>query len=185
MTYIKPDQTLKNLALKLFSYKGRKFNVIAATNYQLRNYWDGGSKATVFAVLREGLKVSTPSVKTNDPANKQAHACFEIPPGVFLIEHIISCGKDIGITIVVRPDELDTGTLPPAPDVTEHEIIYLVFTTGFKCNYRFEEAVRSTGINAEDWSNAQQSCIAKGLTDKRGTPNITGKNIANSNRRFN
>jgi hypothetical protein len=184
MVYIKPDDTLKQLATQLFGYRGNKFQVNSATHYQMSNYWNGGSKATCYAINRAGLKVVSPSTKTNDPNNKQAHVSLEIPPGIFLIEHRISSGKDLGITVISRPDELDTGALPETHDCNDHELIYLCFTLAYKSNYRFNEAQRSTNINAEDWNNAKQSCISKGLTDKRGTPNLTGKNIANSTQKF-
>ena len=92
----------KRIALAAFpGYRGRKFNVRAVRTYTLDDYWDGGSRTYVKAVDLATGRVGEPSAMVHNPMNGAAHAQFEIPAGVALIEHSVFCGKDCGLTFVV------------------------------------------------------------------------------------
>lgn len=94
----------KKIAMTAFpEYRGRKFTARTQATYTMENYWDGGSRVYVKAVnLATGLVVEAARVSTN-PYNKAAHAEFEIPQGVAMIEHSFFCGKDCGLTFIVAP----------------------------------------------------------------------------------
>jgi hypothetical protein len=127
MAYIKPlDQktmnpetlnVIKALGKKAYpNYRGRKWELRFATSYTMENYWDGGSKTYAFAINLATGEISAPSAATTDPFNKAAHASFEIPAGFGIIENSIFCGKPMGISLVIRPDETKVlGYVPALP----------------------------------------------------------------------
>ncbi len=86
-------------------YRGRKFSLERKEKYHLQNYWDGGSRNYVVAVMcREGKLVSTSADYFNPITDSRAHGSFEIPRNVVLVEHCIFCGKDLGITLIFHPE---------------------------------------------------------------------------------
>ena len=44
-------------------------------------------------------------------------------------------------------------------------------------NYRYIEALRETGISAEDWERSKAECQQMGLLDKRGAITVEGRNV--------
>jgi hypothetical protein len=189
--YLKPEQTMINLAKKLFGYTGKKFKVTVANTYRLENYWDGGSKKDCYLIERNGLKFHAPSQATTNPFNAVAHERFYIPEGTFVLEHNISCGKDMGITFYVRSDEMDTMSLPESTELSRDEKIVLIATRSFKSsyagikNYRFSEARSKTGITESEWNAAKESLITKGLLNKAGAINTEGKNAIGTEQFYN
>jgi len=112
------------------NYKGRKWALSFGTSYQMENYWDGGSKTYAMAINLSTGEVSQPNQATNNPMNGAAHASFEIPPGFGIIEHCYFCGKDMGITLKIRPDETGVmGYVPvlPEPLFSQEEILGIGF----------------------------------------------------------
>lgn len=98
-------------------YKGRKWSLEFGSSYQMQNYWDGGSKTYAMAINLSTGQVSQPSAATTNPFREAAHAQIEIPPGFGIIEHTIFCGKDVGISLRIRPDE--TGVIGYVPALPE------------------------------------------------------------------
>lgn len=174
---------MKNLAKEIFGYTGRKFEVAIASTYRLEAYWSEGSRSSCVLVSRDGLAYSHPTPATKDPFKKEAHQTIDLPPGHFVLEHCISCGKDMGITFYVRPDEADTFELaPPSEELTRNEKIVLLATLSLKSsyggirNYRLHEAKRDTDITSLDYEAAKASLIERGYLNKAGAATIKGKN---------
>lgn len=99
-------------------WTGRKVSVRVATQYQMADYWDGGSRSFVVGYeLATGRKAETLGA-SQIPMNRLAHAVVSIPAGVALVEHSIFCGRDAGVTVVVRPEDavrlLPSTVSPPA-----------------------------------------------------------------------
>lgn len=87
-------------------YKGRKFSVAAAKTYALTNYWDGGSRCYCVAYdLATGKKADALNATAN-PFRSEAHGVIEIPVGIVIVERSIFMGKEAGVTIYVRPENL-------------------------------------------------------------------------------
>ena len=105
----------------------------------------------------------------------------ELPPGIVLVEHSIFCGRDTGITVHVRPDNLDQLKLPDAPQLTDDERVVLK-ATGWKSsyagirNYRFVEARRTTGITRERYETAKTALIERKLFNRAGAITNAGRN---------
>lgn len=131
MAYIKPiDQKtmdprtlnmIKGLTRNAYpNYHGRKWSLHFAKSYTMENYWDGGSKTYAMAINLATGEVSKPNAATTNPFNKAAHSSFDIPHGFGIIEHTISRGKDVGISLVINPDETKVlGYVPALPKVDE------------------------------------------------------------------
>lgn len=101
------DESIKTILSKTYpEWKGRKVFVLAATSYQMSNYWSEGSRNFVKAYsLTKGV-AADPSGIAQTPFHASAHARVEIPKDAVLVEHSIFCGKDTGVTIYVHPDNL-------------------------------------------------------------------------------
>jgi hypothetical protein len=111
----KSDKQIKAILQATYpEWKGRKVRITTATEYQMSDYWSEGSRNYV-----QALAIATGAAAANavagNPFKAGAHARIEIPSGVALVEHSIFCGKDGGITIYVRPEDL----APHLPGVQE------------------------------------------------------------------
>ena len=82
-------------------YRGRKIRTAVRASYTMADYWDGGSRYYVRAVELATGRIVDPSTFAQNPMNRAAHATFQIPAGIALIEHAISCGTDCGLTVIV------------------------------------------------------------------------------------
>lgn len=165
-------------------YAGRRFQIESATSVNVSgNYWDGGSRNYWGAVeLATGREAQ---LQTANPLAGQGRP-FEtaVPVGVVVWEHTIFCGKDLGVTFYVHPDNL-ARLLPNATEqaeLTEDEHMVLDFTAQLKSsynginNYRFYEAHIKTGITKVRWEAAKQALIERRLLDKRGAITVEGRN---------
>lgn len=103
---VKPDQFLKDVVHAAYpAYNGRKYKLEVATGpLDVRDSWDGGSRTYFVFVHLETLKVvPVPSLGSiNDKVLPGADR-VELPPDVVCVEHIIFCGKDCGVTVVMHP----------------------------------------------------------------------------------
>lgn len=86
------------------NYRGRKvFFSTDIPNYELRSYWDGGSRD--YYVFFQPATGKTWNLGSNHPffeANKPAPLAEAMPENVCLVRHTIFCGKDCGITIYAK-----------------------------------------------------------------------------------
>lgn len=100
----KSDKAVKALLKATFpDYTGRTIKLAVQESYFMEDYWDGGSRTYVRAFDMASGKVADPNHAVNNPMNRVAHATFAIPDGIAMVEHVIFCGKDCGIRVVVNP----------------------------------------------------------------------------------
>jgi hypothetical protein len=179
--YLNPKPELKALGERLFSYHGRKFQIVPAESMTLSSYWDGGSR-TYYAVISQvpgeiqSVMIGECGGPFQPPPSKVA-----LNPQTMVVSHHIFCGEDLGLTFYVHPSILPK-YLPEPASLTRNEKIVLCATRSYKStyagdgNYRFHEARRITGINLEFWATAKTGLIAKGLLNKSGALTVDGKN---------
>lgn len=100
---------IKTLAKTAFpSWSGRKFYFeISDRPETLNSYWDGGSKDTYVLVDIKTKRVSIPG--TNGPYQKE-YPKFQPLPGLALVRHTIFCGKDVGCTVHLHPEDKEKVT---------------------------------------------------------------------------
>ena len=101
---------IKTLAKKCYpEYKGRKFFTRQSKEYQMSDYWSEGSRNYAVAVRLATGETGLPGDFVHNPMNGGAHARFEIPAGIAIVERSVFCGKDCGITVYVAPLPALTG----------------------------------------------------------------------------
>jgi len=169
------------------SYRGRRYRVRVTDHpLDIRTYWDGGSRDYFAFVDLESRSVSAqvPPQSAFDRPIAGADA-VTLPTNVACVEHTISCGKDLGLTLIVHPR--NAAPLLPAPVTTsDHEQIVLTYTAQYKNTYsgrtnlRYSEAHESTKITPEQWNTAKATCIKRGLLNKAGSITPTGRNAVKS-----
>ena len=97
-------------------YRGRKYAVEIESTGTMRlwnAYWSGGTKSDYVAVnLRTGEIDAADAVISNPFAVPHALE-ITIPEGMVIVEHVRFCGKDCGLRIHCRPDNVPQNLLPP------------------------------------------------------------------------
>jgi hypothetical protein len=183
--YVKhDDSSVVSIVKAAFpSYSGRTVRLKTLTlPMSVRSYWGGGSR-DYYAFVRLGDK-KTAAVHSNHPAFEpsQPSEVTSLPPGVVIVEHSIFCGKDHGITIYARPEDLNPALLAaPMPELSDDEKNCLDKTCGLKNSYGGESNIRfkRSGMTLERWEAAKASLLAKGFINKAGAATNEGRN-ANS-----
>ena len=91
------------------------------------------------------------------------------------------CGQDMGIEILLRPENM--APLLPAPtDLSWQERIVLLATSACKSSYagikdaRFHEASRQVGITRLEWDAALAACQERGLLARNKAITDAGRN---------
>lgn len=95
----KSDKAVRAILAATYpEYRGRKVTAQIATTYYVENAWGGGSRSYAVAMDLATGKTAAAAV-TVGPT-------IEIPSGVIIVEHSYFCGKDVGIRIFVRAEDM-------------------------------------------------------------------------------
>lgn len=101
------NPVVKQLVAHTFpEYRGRK----VALRYwrgprQLDNYWSGGSRSD-WRLIDPQRGVAATSDDMHNPFTKAAHEKWDLPIGMIAVEHDIFCGKDMGLRVYVRREDV-------------------------------------------------------------------------------
>ena len=164
------------------NYNGRKFAVkIANHPLNVSSYWEGGSRDYFVFLRLDNLQTyEVPPQSMYDPKIKGTES-VKIVPGMLCVKHTYFCGKDLGITIYVHPDNAPNLLPDTNTELTRDEKIVLVYTKTYKNTYggrtdiRFQEA-REKGISLEEWNKAVSSLQDKKMLNKARAITNEGKN---------
>jgi hypothetical protein len=176
------------------SYKGKKFQVVAAESVTLHDLnWSGGSRCQYRACTLAGAPLGNADkfnamAPWENPAEGQS---LPIAPGACVVQHTLFCGSDLGLRIYVHPSDM-APLLPPKEDLSRLESAILDATASFKSSYNgrdrysmakpeswsgpFHGYTHDTFPSREEWAAAAMGLIAKGFLDKRGALTIKGRN---------
>jgi hypothetical protein len=158
------------------AYKGRKFKVAEIadpSSFGLYGcYWSGGSRSSY-----AGIQLVSGKVGWFGGINplRESEPKTNVPLDCAIVEHSIFCGKDTGLTLHLRPENV--AKMLPAGDgdeLTEDEKIVLIATRSYKNTYagrtnvRFEEARRKTGITQQAYEDAKSLLFLKGYLKRHG-----------------
>lgn len=171
---------VRRIALAAFpSYTGRKFAVESFSGpMRLDSNWEGGSRSYFVVLDLASLRHAViPENGTPFSNGGQIERISELPLNFAVVEHCIFCGKDLGIRIYVREENL-TKMLPPAVELTRDQKIVLVATRSLKSFARFDEANSYTGISKAAWDQAKAELIARDLLKSSGAITDAGRNAA-------
>jgi len=191
MTYHTTDQIVQKIAKVAFpDYNGRKFKVVVTTqpvNTKYNAFWSGGSRTYYNFVRLDNMKAYGELPAQHPIFDKPIENAesINLVPGLMCVEHHHFCGKDMGITIKVHPDNAPK-LLPNPVKITRHMKIVLAATRSFKntcggkTRIRYKEARRATGIGISEWVDAMKTCTQKGFLNKAGAITNAGLNIIQS-----
>jgi len=104
MKTIKMTRKQATSILKYFpDYRGRKIKVEITPTITLWDlYWSGGTRAEYTILRSDGTCKVVP---THDPWSERKEGVpLPLPDNVVVVRHLISCGKDTGLTIYVNPN---------------------------------------------------------------------------------
>jgi len=171
------------------AYKGKKFKAQVTEQVTIpadAGLWSGGSRDLYTLInFESGVQIEMPNQQAAPWSHTRRDQTIDLKPGFAVVKHSDFCGHDMGLTFYVHPD--NAARLLPAPvELSDHEKVLLSATCQYKASYggrdRYEMA-RPYGGDAlayyptrEQWEQAKQSLIQKGLLDKRGAVTVAGRN---------
>jgi len=127
------------------------------------------------------LHVEIPAQSMNDKQIKGIDT-VQLPKRAALVTHSIFMGKDSGVTVTVRSDDINSAWLP-APenhDLTDNEKLVLYYTRSLISSYR-KEAMHGKNIKDDEIEKSKQNLISKGLMSKIGGITDKGRNYLSAN----
>lgn len=181
---LKPSEIRPIIDATFPEYRGPKASVrIQATaEYSAADLcWQDGSKTEVKALRNINGELVVADLNTI-PMTSAASFYGVIPPDFMLVEHVIFCGKDLGIRCVVSPDSVFLPKLLPAPvELTDDEVLVLSAHAQLKSGvYRAAAVGRVAGHDEQQFKVLVETLARRGLlsVNKLGASQITldGKN---------
>jgi|SRR5215475_11359476 len=161
------------LAATYPEYTGQKVRLREARTYHLENYWSEGSrKYCVLYSLAHG-RGNIPNPATTNPMNRGAHSEFEIPANYMIVEHTIFQGKDLGICLYVRPENLAPLLPAQSPALSERQGQILASIRSYISSYR-RLVWSQHGIKPAELADLR----TLGYLDHRGALTLAGKNAS-------
>ena len=188
--YLEPAQVPAHLRA---GYAGKMFKAHVCetvTIYSDAGLWDGGSRETYRTVrLADGAEMPASDNISAPWDGRRRDRTIPLQPGLAVVRHDISRGRDLGLTFFVHP--ADAVAMLPAPcTLTEHQLIVLRATRTYKPSYggqdRYTMAREATRYGAgfatfptrPQWEVAKAELITAGLLNKAGAITTTGRNAA-------
>ena len=184
--YLNKTEVPANLR-NLLGYTGNKFKFRVAESVNPSGMqWSGGSRSSYLVINLENNQVSSITDNRPFPHNQGPVPSIDLVPGSAVVEHSIFCGKDMGLTFYIHPDNAPLLLPKQDDDISRNEKIVLAYTRALKSsyggikNYRFHSAKIQTSISLDDWEAAKTSLIEKKLLRKNGAITPNGRNIDTS-----
>lgn len=159
------------------AYAGKSFKIVARERVTISDLnWSGGTRSEYAAATLDGRKLGDMAVfNAAAPWDNRAEGKnVEIPPGACVVEHSQFCGRDMGLTIYVRPDAV-AAYLPAPSDMSGEQMTVLRAISGLIPRARREECARA-GINAARYDALVGELKAAGYLAANGGMTLKGKN---------
>ena len=160
------------------SYTGKKFKAVVCTEMTIpmdAGLWSGGSRAEYSAINLENGK-SMPFQGSNLApwdGGRRDHK-VTIVPGMAVVLHSMFCGKDMGLTFYIHPDNA-TKMLPAPVELSKEEKVVLTTIRSYKAAYR-QQMAQGQGISGTQYAAILQSLTEKGMLHKGNRITTKGKN---------
>ena len=167
-------------------YSGRTYKEQALDGpMSLESCWSGGSRDSFVLLNLDTLKtLPIPENGTPYANGGRTYKLEQLPEGAALVQHTIFCGKDLGVTIHVAPENLNRMALPAPVELTIEEKIVLAYTRGMKSSYngrnRAQMARDESGLPLAEWERVKAECQRKGWLNKAGAITDAGRNVIQS-----
>jgi hypothetical protein len=179
------------------AYAGKKYRAVIADSVFIPSHaglWDSGSRTTFEAIHLETGERRPASDNMSAPwDSSRQDARVELKDGFAIVSHSVFCGKDMGLTIYVRPE--NAAAMLPAPvELAPVAKLILKYTKERKSSYmgrdRYDmaaddmryggSAIKALGVETmpsrDEWNAAKNSLIAAGFLNKAGAITTKGKN---------
>lgn len=160
-------------------YTGKKFQARVSETYTIPGdvgLWSGGSRTSLHWVrLADGKVVDQPGQDSSPFVRDFQDKTVAIQPGFAAVEHVLFCGKDLGLRFYVHPSDAAALLPPPAPELDPIEKAVLEVTCAYKSGYRKEE-YRRLGLADAQVERAKASLVGKGMLTKTGAVTVAGRN---------
>jgi hypothetical protein len=192
--YLEPNKIPAHLR---GSYNGKKFKAEIVTEVTIPSHaglWDGGSRDTFQLIHLETGKAVQASDNMSAPWNPaRKDQTITLQPGFAVVEHSQFCGKDMGLTFYIHPDNAAKLLSAPPAKLTQHESIVLAATVSYKSsyngrdryaiaqatwNYPWRNQDKTAFPTRDEWNAAKESLYSKGLLNKAGAVTPAGRNAA-------
>ena len=185
----RPDETMQKVA-RLIGYSGKTFKLSTNIPKRLDSYWDGGSKDYYYFYSPKNQTML--EVHSNHPMFEPGQPAIlkTLPNDLILIEHSIFCGKDMGLTFYVNPENLGNYLPQSNTDLTEIEIAVLCATRSLKNTYAGQTEIRYKTVKGKfpmtfaEYRDIQNKLVSKGLLNKAYAITPDGRNAVADNRDF-
>lgn len=184
--YLEPNQVphvLRN------GYSGQKFKAVVTESVTVPHQagiWDGGSRDTYsFVELATGRSIPSPCQQTAPWDSSRREFSMVLPEGVAMVEHSIFCGRDMGLTFYLRPENAQKLLPTPSAELTELGKLVLTATKSYKSSYagkdRYQMKREEYGSprpfpTREEWEQAKTDLIIAGYLNKAGAITTKGRN---------
>lgn len=160
-------------------YAGKQFKIQVGERVTIPStagLWDGGSRETYRLVrLTDGAEIPA-SDNMSAPWDKaRQDRVVTLESGVTVVKHSVFCGRDMGLTFFVHPNDAARLLPPSVDDLSDTERKVLNITSGYKSAYRADE-LRRQSVSPADHEAARASLIAKGLLNRAGAITVAGRN---------
>lgn len=177
------DPIQELLSITFNGYEGYTIKIQTAVSVGIDTTWSGGTHRDWILVRRDGQTFQKNLIDAKQLAGKSV----PLLPNSFMVTRDYFCGKDMGITIHIRPDEWNSGLLVDntQQELTWAEKVVLCATRSYKSsyagikNYRFVEARNYTSITRDEWHEAVQSLMDKKFLAKNKAITPKGRNAIN------
>lgn len=163
-------------------YSGKAFKIVAAESVRLHDLnWRGGTRSEYVAATLDGQRLGDMSAYNAAApwANAGEGQSVTIPDGACVVEHSQFCGRDMGLTVYVRPDALAAYLPAPCSDLTEEHRTVLNAICGLIPRARRDECARA-GISAARYDALVSELKAAGYVSRNGGVTLKGKNAGGS-----
>jgi hypothetical protein len=195
--YLEPNQVPPALR---GGYDGKKFAARVAESVSVPSdagLWSGGSRDVYTLIeLASGVRHPMPGQSASPFDSARQERTVTLKPGFAVVRHSTFCGKDMGLTFFIHPDNAATLLPAPAADLSPVEKLILKYTKECKASHngqdRYDMAaadmrygsrgVKETGVETmptrDEWDAAKALLISGGYLNKAGAITVKGKNHA-------
>ena len=163
------------------SYAGKKFSIRTVSGtVNCASSWGGGSRSYFRLVALDSPTMSR-VVPAQSMFDRQIDGIdtVSIPIGGGIVQHTIFCGRDMGLSLLLAPENA-TSMLPESEPVTSAERAVLQATATYKNSYGGRTDIRfhESSLTREIWDAAQAALIARKLLRSNGSITPEGRNHA-------
>ena len=179
--YCSNDEYANQIVKAAFpSESGRKIQIAPFSGpMTLESYWSDGSR-DYFVVINLATMAHGQIPQNGTAFDPQTFKVSFLPEGYAIVKHTIFCGKDLGFTIILNPENLNKLALPPAVELTRDEKIVLLVTKSYKSFCRLEYSK----MTKEKFEETKLSLIAKKMLAKNGSITDAGRNAIEGLHRY-